>query len=58
MSIITDPNIHYDVSVAFTNLILRKIRYFIAIEKKVLEDFINNNWTFSVGNKVYTLKVS
>lgn len=58
MSIITDPNIHYDVSVAFTNLILRKIRYFIAIEKKVLEGFINNNWTFSVGNKVYTLKVS
>lgn len=58
MSIITDPNIHYDVSVAFTNLILRKIRYFIAIEKKVLEDFINNNWTFSVANKVYTLKVS
>lgn len=58
MSIITDPNIHYDVSVAFTNLILRKIRYFIAIEKKVLEGFINNNWMFSVGNKVYTLKVS
>lgn len=56
MSIITHPNIHYDVSVAFATLILRKIRYFI--EQKVFEGFTNNNWTFSVGDKVYALRVS